>query len=347
MGRFECVRFMSTVKPKVFVVLFVWLACTAELNSAAESWEQEMSLLRTALAASQAEVVQLKSKIVQLQSENVRLRESDLSGNPASLMGSVAEASELHKPAVERAESAVTDVQDQPRHSMGTQLADAVAEIELEADLAADADGDDEEEDADDGEAKKKTARTIVKGLGWASPEKCSDRCNKNCWINLNLMDKTCRMTREYLQKNLQKVKFVGTSARPKWNIVERTRTLERIQGTVECPCHFSDGKPLSEEDALRSIVGQVAAMGITKSAALGALQSTGQKGRKSYPPKAAVSWNTKIALSVVKMLKCWNKKCRVGGCGEEALLAGSADNLPGRPVELQLGAGFGGGTEC
>jgi len=272
---------------------------------------------------------------VQLQSENVRLRQSELSGNPASLMETFPESGEkLISTFIE--EQGAGRLEDQPRRSMGTQLADAAAEIELEADLAADEDGDD--------------AREIVKGLGWASPEKCADRCNKNCWIDLKLMDKSCRMTRKYLHWGMQKVKFVGTSAHPKWNIVERTKTLERIQGTVACPCHFSDGKPLTEEDALRLIVGQVSAMGIIKSAALGALQSTGQKGRKpqhKYPPRAAVKWNMKIALSVVKMLKCWNKKCRVGGCGEEALLDGSADKLRGRPVELQLGVGFGGGTEC
>jgi len=78
--------------------------------------------------------------------------------------------------------------------------------------------------------------------------------------------------------------------------------------------------------EATRAIVGQAAAMGIgidTSKAAMGMLGS-------KYRHKA-VDWNAKIALSVVKMLKCWKAKCSATGASSD----------------LQIASGFGGGTEC
>jgi hypothetical protein len=167
-----------------------------------------------------------------------------------------------------------------------------------------------------------------VSNIGkWHSGRKCADRCNANCWIGTDFADKECTLNVAGLKRIENTIKFVGTMEVPEWQIWHKksSHSPSRLRGKVHCPCK-TRGRTLTEAEATRAIVGQAAAMGIgidTSKAAMGMLGS-------KYRHKA-VDWNAKIALSVVKMLKCWKAKCSATGASSD----------------LQIASGFGGGTEC
>lgn len=142
-----------------------------------------------------------------------------------------------------------------------------------------------------------------------------------------------CRMKDAKMEYNEKCVRFVGDSKHPKWaltNTPGANYDKHKIFGNVSCPCENESGK-LSEHEALARIMGQVAALGV--------------QDAKWYTknPSWGVHWNSVVALSVVKMLKCWEKLCSAD-LGEELEFSQLA---AGRPVNLQLGDSFGGGSYC
>ena len=127
----------------------------------------------------------------------------------------------------------------------------------------------------------------------------------------------SCMLTKKRMKQIERMVDFVGTSSNPKWAIRMSGRQRgrdgkKRVRGMVECPCHASDGAPLTENEAVKVIVGQVASIGIPNNAAKAALRANGFE-RNGYYRYASVAWNERVALSVMKMVKCWRSKCLAG----------------------------------
>jgi len=152
------------------------------------------------------------------------------------------------------------------------------------------------------------------------------DHCNKKCSTNVAMIDENCKMTEEAYVGIPSRIKQVGTDRSPKWNIVDDQGGL---LGTVSCPCNGADGTTLTEEDAIKVIVGQVAAMGMPA-----AWKARLCAPQQKYWPSM---WNGKVTISAIVMLKCWHKKCAGGGGGFlsiDDLLLDDADS-------------FGGGSEC
>lgn len=129
-------------------------------------------------------------------------------------------------------------------------------------------------------------------------------RCQDKCFMNPNYFDKQCVIFENGFKQQTDPkfIKPVGTSKSPSWNLYSY---LGEKLGTISCPCS-ADGKTLSEMDATRRIVGQVAAMGLPDEW-IGKMCEGRRLGRKSW---TEAMWNAKVTLSTITMLKCWTKKC-------------------------------------
>merc|ERR1719263_2417146 len=92
----------------------------------------------------------------------------------------------------------------------------------------------------------------------------------------------------------------------------------------VSCPCQ-QDGKPLTEQDALRRILGQAAAM----------------QNEFTKPERVPV-FAMKVGIATLRMMNCWKKKCQGPAKARDGSLLSMLSE-----VEVQLGTGYGGGTDC
>jgi len=141
-----------------------------------------------------------------------------------------------------------------------------------------------------------------------------AEHCNGKCWMLKAYFEKTCKMTERSFKFELgpNKLRQVGTSAAPKWEIYGYGSNMKEYLGSVSCPCS-ADGTALTETDAIRTIVGQVGAMAFPDEWAKKMCKARGQ-GRKS---SVEAQWNSKVTLSTIAMLKCWKKKCEKGSSAQ------------------------------
>jgi hypothetical protein len=208
------------------------------------------------------------------------------------------------------------------------------------------------------------TAADFDSMLDAAENKKCRSHCAGSCDLPASWFDKTCKMSQDFFKtqtsrkfitpgnivvnghycdtntqqrffcsssrKNCDKCqgqyKAAGTPARhptQRWSLYAGDGGW---MGAVTCPCTDSHGNAMSEVDAVRVIGGQVAALGIPKKY-LKPICKSFQNGIHDW---RTITWNTKVMLSTVKMLRCWKAKCANASS-----------------VELQLQDGYGGGTEC
>lgn len=185
-------------------------------------------------------------------------------------------------------------------------------------------------------EADSDIAITKTSQFAWGSKKVCKNHCNGNCWLPRKLVDGTCKLTSKYFNKFVQGVVSVGNHSQPAWNIMGG-RGYKQIFGTVTCPCTHADGKPMSEEHALRVISGQVSAIGIPD---LFAKRSLGLKFKGNpHPGKTRYygsAWTARLVLATVAMQKCWKKNC--AAVTEGGLLS---------KLTLDLEDDWGGGATC
>ena len=78
--------------------------------------------------------------------------------------------------------------------------------------------------------------------------------------------DTECKMIPERFKDEIspEKIKWTGTDAQLKWalfGVIVDGKLLSHL-GEVSCPCTI-DGRALGENEALRAILGQLAAMGM------------------------------------------------------------------------------------
>jgi len=303
----------TSMVPKLWpaaVLTTLVLISVAEIQITNAEQRSSVGALRAEIARLQSENVQLKSENTQLKSENVQLKSENVGLKSKILLSDSEKPHE--KPSGGSAPyskliSAFLRGGDYARRAL----------VHLE-------EQDDEIDLVDLGSTESRNEKW------WHSPENCPGHCNENCWIAKKTLSSKCGMVADKVIS--RQVKFVGTSTAPEWiirqGITNRIagRTRKFVRGTVRCPCHV-DGARMTYEEAVRSITGQVSAMGIPADIAEAALGQHGYNGRDR-----AVYWNLKIALSVVKMLKCWSAKCAAQGSKSANVFN-----------ELE----YGGGTEC
>ena len=125
----------------------------------------------------------------------------------------------------------------------------------------------------------------------------CKSKCRGRCWLGGKgqpQVDAQCMLSEASfgnIERNL--MDFRNAKGRPTWTLWNSQRTA--ILGEVQCPCRDDTGMPLSKREALRSIAGQVAAMGIRFSC----LKDTWK-----------ADWNIRVVVSAAVMLSCWERKC-------------------------------------
>jgi len=179
-------------------------------------------------------------------------------------------------------------------------------------------------------------------GKNKGSQTNAKTHCQGKCWMNPAHFDKNCSLTPKALTGEKSKLRQVGTEAEPKWELRggKDRENKEKLLGTVSCPCS-ADGTPLTEEEAIRRIIGQVAAMGFPDQW-VRPMFNQRSIGKKSYVEGL---WNAKVAVSIVAMLKCWTKKCSGAASADEVqlndFLKDAAGNL------LDEGNSWGGGAAC
>jgi hypothetical protein len=148
----------------------------------------------------------------------------------------------------------------------------------------------------------------------------CKDRCRQKCWVDNKEYDANCTMADSRLQKFVEQVKPIR-AVTPQWQFKYYKR--DSIGNpTIKCPCDTKHG-PMTQKQALRSIIGQVASIGVpayVAKAALGMKRST-----MNYP----MNHNARIATAVMRMFHCWKAKCSHDQATEtptESLLGGGDD---------------------
>merc|ERR1711924_211041 len=146
-------------------------------------------------------------------------------------------------------------------------------------------------------------------------------------------------------QTSSKHIKSVGTPRHPSWQLwgAVKVRGPRVLLGTVSCPCNVGIQR-MSEEEALRTIVGQVAAISIPNQW-MDIFVKARISGRKDF---REANWNAKVGIATVKMLKCWEKKCQMHADQAASTLEDLVlDAQKNRYVDLDLSDKFGGGTEC
>merc|ERR1711998_280318 len=147
-----------------------------------------------------------------------------------------------------------------------------------------------------------------------------SEFCGGNCLIPRDELDANCTVTDEAFEKFRKSVRFTGKKEEgiPRWEIIHDTggsvRGSGRLLGEVACPCKHGNVN-VTEDEALKRIVGQVAKLGIGERTAEAAL---GHETIKDKDLAAPVGWNAKVGLATYDMVKCWKSLC-AGEIGENA----------------------------
>jgi len=133
----------------------------------------------------------------------------------------------------------------------------------------------------------------------------------------------------------------------PKWSIRDSTKEL----GRVACPCALADGKPMDSTTALRTIIGQVAKLGIpAKWKWLPQDEKPICDKKQETPSWREAAWNAKVMVSTMQMFRCWKQSCSAeGGAGqlaasEDVQLSGLLEGANLRE-ETELDALVGGGA--
>merc|ERR1711998_337070 len=111
------------------------------------------------------------------------------------------------------------------------------------------------------------------------------------------------------------------------------------VLGTVSCPCKNSAGKAMTETEALRSIVGQVASMRLPWATAIC------KKRDKGVISQMEALWNSKVTLATVQMYRCWMAKC--SAVPEDTTMDLQDLLLKGRYADLDLGDKLGAAPEA
>jgi hypothetical protein len=296
------------------------LISVAEIQITNAEQRSNVGALRAEIARLQSENVQLKSENTQLKSENAQLKSENVGVKSKILL------SDSEKPHEKPSGGSAPYSKLISTFLRGGDYA-RLALVHLE-------EQDDEIDLVDLGSTKSRRRKSNGSKKPsedtWHSPKNCPGHCNQNCWIETEFLSSKCGLLKDGISRA---VVFVGTSTVPKWNIMHgkgcvdtRCKLQKTVRGTVQCPCHV-DGARMTYEEAVRSIAGQVSAMGIPADVAEAALGQHGDAERQQ-----AVFWNVKIAFSVVKMLKCWVAKCAARGSKSANVFN-----------ELE----YGGGTEC
>jgi len=157
--------------------------------------------------------------------------------------------------------------------------------------------------------------------------------CRGRCDLLPKYLDQKCVVTprwakdaRSCVQRDKQ-----APAGSVRWKVYRhRSRKSKYGYDEVTCPC-TQNGKAVTEEEALRHILGQAAAMKPLE------LENVSPDGRRALMPAFAI----KVSVATFAMFNCWKKKCSAKG------ELNVEHTLLGDPVDLQLGDSYGGGTEC
>jgi len=156
-------------------------------------------------------------------------------------------------------------------------------------------------------------------------------------------MDKKCKLNPKFEKYVKDGVKFVGNKHVPKWQItagwkkksdgspdLKNGKKQMTVIGEVHCPCHDAGGGRMTKASALSNILGQVSALSVPLHVAVGIakgetfvggefrpMAGTAYKGGPSPPltgmeigKMRGVTWNARVALATIKMLRCWQGVC-------------------------------------
>jgi len=167
------------------------------------------------------------------------------------------------------------------------------------------------------------------------------DRCKWRCDLLPTVINKDCTVPETQLM-TIRKcvVRDVAAPAGTmRWKIYRHSSWQEMNDvwpgrvgfDEISCPCNNRQGKPLSETEALRRILGQSSSM--RPSLALVNARRAKELGRRNTAALLEPVYMLKAGIAAFLMHKCWKAKCSVGSAAEQ--------------VNLQLGTGYGGGTEC
>jgi regulator of replication initiation timing len=165
----------------------------------------------------------------------------------------------------------------------------------------------------------------------------CHNCCQNKCWLPTNQYAQSCAVTdTEYeAQARLTLGDFTSSAAGGTWYLRGPNNLL---LGKVTCPCPKKQGETLTEYQAEKIIIGQVAAIGLP--------QFIAEKMQSHHI--AGAKWNSKVAISVLAMLKCWKQNC--AAAEEEHLLQNNStaqsDGLLGLLAETSTSAS-GTGWNC
>lgn len=140
-------------------------------------------------------------------------------------------------------------------------------------------------------------------------------------------------MKEKELDKIIHQIKFTGTRKHPRWEIWNDGY----LEGKVACPCNGSEGGLLTKHQAMRKIVGQIAALGTPWYMAEASLGKYGEDKRPWI-----VWWNARLAVSAVVLINCWERNCapKKPRSGDETLTSLLQDE-DGSKMD------FGGGAAC
>jgi len=171
----------------------------------------------------------------------------------------------------------------------------------------------------------------------------CPGRCQGKCSMPPNWWDAACKMKKAPFkwQTSPKRIKQVGTAEHPKWSLIgNNLKGNPTVLGSVSCPCN-TGGKVMTEDDAIRTIVGQVAAIGIPHEW----LGQMCKKLSKGLTANIESWWNAKVTLSTIRMLKCWKRRC--SGAAAAANNDASAHGQLSELLEDAADNAFGGGAMC
>merc|ERR1712054_506196 len=114
-------------------------------------------------------------------------------------------------------------------------------------------------------------------------------------------------ISEERMDYLVSKIIYTGKGDHPSWKL--KGASLKGV--TVTCPCNHSDGKKMSERDALRRILRQVGDIGISEHIANEVINTK----------SVGAAYTQKIALSTTMMFRCWQSKCSAGITDQEELV--------------------------
>jgi hypothetical protein len=122
------------------------------------------------------------------------------------------------------------------------------------------------------------------------------------------------------MEKLESKVIYTGKGDQPSWEIKGKSlnklnKLTNKLTGEgvkVTCPCNHSDGKKMSEREALRRILRQVGDIGISEHIASEVLKTKATTGAQ---------YIQKIALATTMMFRCWQSKCSGSTTNQEELM--------------------------